>query len=93
MKKDLIEMVFILDRSGSMSGLESDTIGGFNGFVEKQKNEEGEAVVSVILFDDKIETVYDRVDIQDVKPMTEEQYYVPDCSRRLKSRGSRKQCF
>ena len=71
MKKGLTELVMILDRSGSMSGLEADTIGGFNGMIEKQKKEDGEAYVSVILFDDQSEVIYDRVDIGKVEPMTD----------------------
>lgn len=69
------ELVFILDRSGSMTGLEKDTIGGFNSMIEKQKREEGEALVSVVLFDHETEVIYDRVPIAQVKPMTTEQYY------------------
>lgn len=76
MNKDLTEMVFILDRSGSMAGLESDTIGGFNSLVEKQKKEPGEALLSVVLFDDRTEVIYDRVDIKKAEPMTDRQYYV-----------------
>ena len=71
MRNDLTELVLILDRSGSMSGLEADTIGGFNAMIEKQKKEEGEALVSVVLFDDINEVVYDRVPIRDVEPMDE----------------------
>ena len=59
MKKDITELVMILDRSGSMGGLEDDTIGGFNSMINKQKKEEGEAYVSVVLFDDRIEVLYD----------------------------------
>jgi uncharacterized protein YegL len=66
----------ILDRSGSMSGLEADTIGGFNSMIEKQKKEEGEAYVSVMLFDDRFDVIYDRVDIRKVEPMNENQYFV-----------------
>lgn len=76
MKKGFTEIVFILDRSGSMSGLEADTIGGFNGMLEKQKKEDGEAYVSVVLFDDRTEVLYDRVDIRKVEPMNEKQYFV-----------------
>ncbi len=76
MKKGLTEIVFILDRSGSMSGLEKDTIGGFNGMLAKQKKEPGEVIFSTILFDDAIEVLHDRVDIKNVKPMTSKQYYV-----------------
>ena len=75
-KKGLTELVMILDRSGSMSGLEADTIGGFNSMIEKQKKEEGEAYVSVLLFDDRFDVIYDRVDIRKVEPMTENQYFV-----------------
>lgn len=76
MKKDLCELVFILDRSGSMSGLESDTIGGFNGMLEKQKQEVGEAVITTVLFDDKYELLHDRINIEGVKPITKAEYYV-----------------
>ena len=71
MKKDLTELVFVLDRSGSMSGLEEDTIGGFNSMIEKQKKEDGEAYVSVVLFDDRTDVIYDRVDIKKIEPMTD----------------------
>ncbi len=71
----MTELVFILDRSGSMSGREQDTIGGFNAMIEKQKQEEGEALVSTILFDDRMEVIHDRVPIEQVKPLTEKEYY------------------
>lgn len=71
----ITEMVFILDRSGSMSGLESDTIGGFNSMIEKQKNEGGEAYVSTILFDDVQEVLHNRVKLSEIKPMTEKEYF------------------
>ena len=87
MKKDLTELVFIIDRSGSMSGLEADTIGGFNGLLEKQKKETGEAYVSVVLFDDQTEVLYDRVDIQKVEPMNDKQYYVRGCTALLDAVG------
>ena len=74
MKKNLTEIVFVLDRSGSMSGLEKDTIGGFNSMIEKQKKEDGEALVSTVLFDHLTEVIMDRVPIQDVKPLTEDDY-------------------
>ncbi len=74
MKKDLTEVVFILDRSGSMYGLRADTVGGFNSMVDKQKAEEGEALVSAVLFNDTSEVLYDRVDIRKIEPMTETQY-------------------
>ena len=87
MKKGLTELVFILDRSGSMRGLEKDTIGGFNGMIEKQKKEEGEVLVSAVLFDDVTEVIYDRVDINDITEMTEEQYYVRGCTALLDAVG------
>ncbi len=76
MNNNLTELVFILDRSGSMRGLEEDTIGGFNSLIEKQKNEAGEALVSTVLFDGRQEVLYDRVPLQKVETMTREQYYV-----------------
>ena len=76
MNPNLMELVFILDRSGSMSGKESDTIGGFNSLVEKQRKEEGDAVVTVVLFDDQYEVLYDRVPLKDVPEMTTKEYYV-----------------
>lgn len=76
MKKDLTELVFILDRSGSMSGLETDTIGGFNAMIEKQKKAPGEALVSTVLFDHQRIVLHDRASIQDIKPMTDEEYTV-----------------
>ena len=75
MNKNLTEIVYILDRSGSMSGLEKDTIGGYNSFLEKQKKEDGDAVVTTVLFDDKYDMVHDRVDIKKVKPLTNKEYY------------------
>ena len=76
MKKNLTEIVFILDRSGSMAGLEGDTIGGFNSMIEKQKQEAGEAFVSTVLFDHVSQVIHDRVDIQKIQPMTHDEYYV-----------------
>ena len=77
MRKGLTEVVFILDRSGSMSGLESDTIGGFNSMIEKQKKEEeGEVLISAVLFDDRSEVLYDRVPVDKIEPMNDKQYYV-----------------
>lgn len=87
MKKGLTELVMILDRSGSMQGLEKDTIGGFNSMIEKQKKEDGEAYVSVVLFDDVSEVLYDRVGIGKVEPMTDRQYYVRDCTALLDAVG------
>lgn len=74
MKENLTELVFILDKSGSMHGLEADTIGGFNSLIEKQKKEVGKALVTTILFDDKTEVVHDRVDLEYIRNMTSEQY-------------------
>lgn len=88
MKKGLTELVFILDRSGSMGGLESDTIGGFNGMLGKQKKEEGEANVTTVLFDDQIETIHDRFPIHAVKPLTDADYYVRGCTALLDAVGS-----
>lgn len=76
MKKDLTELVFILDRSGSMTGLESDTIGGFNSMLEKQKKVAGEALISTVLFDNESEVIHDRKDIKKMEPLTEKEYYV-----------------
>jgi len=80
MKKNLTEMVFILDRSGSMHGLEGDTIGGFNAMIEKQKRAEGEALVSTVLFDDVSEVLHDRVPLYKIAPMTENDYTVRGCT-------------
>ena len=88
MKKGLTELGMILDRSGSMSGLEADTIGGFNSMIEKQKKEKGDAIVSVVLFDDVSEVIYDRVDIKKIEPMTDRQYYVRGCTALLDAVGS-----
>lgn len=87
MRKNLTELVFILDRSGSMSGLESDTIGGFNSMVEKQKKEQGEAIVSTVLFDDTSEVLHDRVKIEDIAPLTDKDYYVRGCTALLDAIG------
>ena len=76
MKKDFVELVFILDRSGSMSGLEKETMAGFNRLIEQQKEVKGEAVVSTILFDDRFEVLHNRLNIQNVHQMTPEDYYV-----------------
>lgn len=87
MKKNLTEMVFILDKSGSMSGLETDTIGGFNSMIEKQKKEEGEALVSTVLFSDESHVIHDRVDLQKIEPMTDRQYYVGGCTALIDAIG------
>lgn len=87
MKQNLTELVFILDRSGSMEGLEGDTIGGFNAMLEKQKKEEGKAFVSTILFDDKTEVLHDRLPLDRVRPITEQEYYVRGCTALLDAVG------
>lgn len=87
MKKGLTELVFILDRSGSMAGLEKDTIGGFNAMIKKQQETEGEAVATTVLFDDKYEVLHDRINVQGIQPMTEEQYYVRGCTALLDAAG------
>jgi uncharacterized protein YegL len=87
MKKNLTELVFILDRSGSMAGLEGDTIGGFNAMIEKQKKEPGEVYVSTVLFDNVSEVIHDRVDIQKIAPMTDRNYYVRGCTALLDAVG------
>ena len=87
MRENLTELVFILDRSGSMSGLESDTIGGFNSMIAKQQKEEGEAIVSTVLFDDATDVIHDRVPIADVKKMTGDDYFVRGCTALLDAVG------
>ena len=76
MKKGLTEIVFILDRSGSMRGLEGDTIGGYNSMIDKQKTEKGEALISTVLFDGQTEVLHDRIPLDKVEPITEKEYYV-----------------
>ena len=88
MKKNLTEIVFILDRSGSMAGLERDTIGGFNAMIEKQKREPGEALVSTVLFDNETEVIHDRVDIKKIEVLTERDYYVRGCTALLDAVGA-----
>ncbi len=87
MKKNLTELVFILDRSGSMSGLESDTIGGFNAMIEKQKKQDGECIVSTVLFDDESRVIHDRVSLDNIKPMTEDDYFVGGCTALIDAVG------
>lgn len=88
MKTNRTELVFILDRSGSMSGLEGDTIGGFNAMLAKQQNEPGEAVVTTVLFDDRVEMLHNRIDIRGVRPITEKEYFVRGCTALLDAVGS-----
>ena len=87
MKKGLTEIVFILDRSGSMAGLEKDTIGGFNSLIEKQKKEAGEAYISTVLFDNDSEVIHDRVHLDKVAPLTEEDYFVRGCTALMDAIG------
>lgn len=87
MRKGLTEIVFILDRSGSMGGLETDTIGGYNALIEKQKKEQGEAYISTVLFDDACEVLHDRVSLDKIRPMTDKDYYVRGCTALLDAVG------
>lgn len=87
MKKNLTEIVFILDRSGSMHGLEADTIGGFNSMIEKQKKETGEVLVSTILFDNAAEVIHDRVSLKDIRKLTSRDYCVKGCTALLDAVG------
>ena len=88
MKKDLTELVFILDRSGSMGGLESDTIGGYNSMLEKQKKEPGEAIITTVLFDDKYELLHDRINLRGVAPITDDEYFVRGSTALLDAIGT-----
>lgn len=88
MKQNLTELVFILDKSGSMSGLEDDTIGGYNSLIEKQKKEEGEAVVSTVLFSDKIDVIRNRVGLDAIDKLTDKEYFVSGCTALLDAIGS-----
>ena len=81
------ELVFVLDRSGSMSGLERDTIGGFNSLLEKQKKEPGKALVTTVLFDDRYEVLHDRADLEQLAPITGADYYVRGCTALLDAIG------
>ncbi|MEE1400309.1 MAG: hypothetical protein UF329_07860 [Bulleidia sp.] len=87
MKYETSELVFILDRSGSMSGLEKDTIGGFNSLIQKQRREKEKCYVSCVLFDDVQEVIYDRVPLNEVKKMTQKQYYARGCTALLDAMG------
>lgn len=87
MKKNLTEIVFILDRSGSMAGLEKDTIGGFNAMIEKQRKEAGEAVISTVLFDNYSEVIHDRLTLDQIPQLTEKEYYVRGCTALLDAVG------
>ena len=86
-RNNVTELVFILDRSGSMSGLEADTIGGFNAMIEKQKKQKGECYVSTVLFDGVSEVLHDRVRLSEIKPMTDKDYTVRGCTALLDALG------
>ena len=86
-KNNITELVFILDRSGSMAGLEADTIGGFNSMIEKQRKEDGECFVSTVLFDNYSEVLHDRVKLSEIKPMTDEEYTVRGCTALIDALG------
>ncbi len=88
MKTNQTELVFILDRSGSMAGLESDTIGGFNSMLKKQREETGEAVLTTVLFDDRYELLHDRIDIRGIRPITEKEYFVRGSTALLDAIGN-----
>lgn len=87
-RNNITEIVFILDRSGSMGGLESDTIGGFNSMILKQKKEEGECYVTTVLFDSKVETLHDRIPLSEIADMTEKEYFVRGSTALLDAIGS-----
>lgn len=87
MKKNLTEIVFILDRSGSMAGLEQDTIGGFNAMIEKQRGEAGEAVISTVLFDNRSEVIHDRLTLDRIPKLSEKEYFVRGCTALLDAVG------
>lgn len=87
MKNNLTELIFILDRSGSMSGLELDTIGGFNSLIEKQKKEAGDAIITTVLFDNEYELLHDRINLNGITPITDKEYYVRGCTALLDAIG------
>ena len=87
MKKNLTELVMILDRSGSMGGLESDTIGGYNSMLQRQREAEGEVLVSTVLFDNESEVLHDRIPLREMRPMTEKEYFVRGCTALLDAIG------
>ncbi len=86
-KNSITELVFIIDRSGSMAGLESDTIGGFNAMIEKQRKENGECFVSTVLFDNESTVLHDRVRLSEIKPMTDKEYFVGGCTALIDALG------
>ena len=87
MKNNITELVFILDRSGSMAGLEADTIGGFNAMIEKQKKESGLAYISTLLFDHQTEVLHDRIPLDQIRPMNPDDYWVRGCTALLDAIG------
>ncbi len=87
MKNNITELVFILDRSGSMRGLESDTIGGFNGMIDKQKKVDGKCYVTTVLFDTRFDRLHDRIDLNEIRPMTDKDYWVGGCTALLDAIG------
>ena len=88
MKNNITELVFILDRSGSMSGLESDTIGGFNSMIERQKKVDGQCYVTTVLFDTRIDRIHDRMDLKEIQLMTEKDYMPGGCTALLDAMGN-----
>lgn len=88
MKTNATELVFIVDKSGSMAGLEADTIGGYNAMLAKQKNEAGEAIVTTVLFNDAIDLLHDRMNVKEISPITEQQYEVGGTTALLDAIGS-----
>ncbi|MBQ3075043.1 MAG: VWA domain-containing protein, partial [Clostridia bacterium] len=86
-KNNVTELVFILDRSGSMAGLESDTVGGFNAMIEKQKKQAGSCFVSTVLFDDQSQVLHDRIPLEKVPKMTEKEYFVRGCTALIDAIG------
>lgn len=87
MKNNVTELVFVLDRSGSMAGLESDTIGGFNALIEKQRKQDGKCYVSTVLFDNVAEVLHDRLELSEIKKMTEKDYSVRGCTALIDAIG------
>ena len=87
MNKNLTELVFVLDKSGSMSGLEKDTIGGFNSMLEKQRKEDGDVVISTVLFDDRVQVLHDRTDLEKIANLTDRDYQVGGCTALLDALG------
>ena len=87
MKNNITELVFILDRSGSMAGLEGDTIGGFNSLIKKQRRQDGRCYVSTVLFDNVSEVLHDRVELSEIRDMTEDDYTVRGCTALIDAIG------